>query len=452
MNQTLIRGAHPYGEAARDVLIRGDRIVEIAERIEPGEATEVIDARGQVLLPGLVDLHVHLREPGAEGAETVLTGSQAAARGGFTTIFPMANTSPVADTAGVVEAVKQLGDRAGYCDVRPIGAVTKALAGEHLAELGRMADSTAAVRVFSDDGHCVADPLLMRRALEYAQHFGGVIAQHAQDPRLTIGAQLHEGEVSAELGLIGWPWVAETSIIARDVMLAEATGGRLHVCHVSCRTSVEIIRWAKQRGISVTAEVTPHHLMLSHERVRGFDARYKVNPPLRTERDIEALREGVADGTIDIVATDHAPHIAENKEGEWDACAMGMVGMESALRVVHATLIEPGHIDFRDVARVMSENPARIGQAPDAGGAIEVGAFADLCLYDPSVPARSFDEHDLSSKSNNSPFFGEQLPGMVTHTLFRGALTLRDGVVEPEERIAAAAAARRDTSVPGWEE
>src|SRR6187431_1399525 len=303
---------------------------------------DTVDAAGLIALPGLVDLHTHLREPGFEQSETVLTGSRAAAAGGFTAVFAMANTSPVQDTAGVVEQVASLGQQHGYVTVRPIGAVTAGLAGERLSEIGAMAQSRAAVRVFSDDGHCVHDALLMRRALEYVKTFGGVVAQHAQEPRLTIGAQLNEGALSSELGLAGWPAVAEESIIARDVLLAQHVGARLHVCHVSTAGSVDVIRWAKARGIQVTAEVTPHHLLLTEQLVRGYDSRFKVNPPLRREEDVLALREALADGTIDIVATDHAPHPVEDKDCEWAEAAMGMVGLETALGIVQKTMVETG--------------------------------------------------------------------------------------------------------------
>jgi dihydroorotase len=416
----LLTGGRPYGEAARDVLVRDGIIAEIAEAgtITAPDECDTIDVTGQVLLPGLVDLHVHLREPGFESSETVASGSRAAAKGGFTTIFAMPNTSPVQDTAGVVEAVWALGRDAGLVDVRPIGAVTVGRAGEQLAELGSMATSRAGVRVFSDDGDCVHDPLLMRRALEYVRAFDGVVAQHAQEPKLTIGAQMHEGAVSAELGLGGWPAAAETSIIARDALLAEQTGSRVHVCHVSTAASVDVVRWAKARGIAITAEVTPHHLVLTDERVRGFDARFKVNPPLRTEADVEALREALADGTIDIVATDHAPHPRDAKEREWDHAAMGMVGLESSLR---------------DVARVMSEAPAQIGGATEAGRPIAVGERADLTAFDPSSGG-VFTEADLAGKSVNSPFLGATLPGAVTTTVYRGVVTLRDGrIVDPGE-------------------
>lgn len=431
----LLTGARPYGEEPRDVLIEDGVIRELAEpdTIEAPAGADVIDLTGQVLLPGLVDIHVHLREPGFESSETVATGSRAAAKGGFTTIFAMANTSPVQDTAGVVEAVWALGRDAGLADVRPIGAVTVGRAGEQLAELGSMAASRAAVRVFSDDGDCVFDPLIMRRALEYVRAFDGVVAQHAQEPKLTVGAQMNEGAVSAELGLGGWPAVAESSIIARDALLAEQTGSRVHVCHVSTEAAVEVVRWAKGRGIDITAEVTPHHLILTEEKVRGFDARFKVNPPLRTDADVEALRAALADGTIDAVATDHAPHPRDAKEREWDFAAMGMVGLESSLRVVYATMVEPGRLSWRDVARVMSEAPARIGRADDAGRPIAVGEPANLAAFDPNAGGE-FTEADLAGKSTNSPFLGMTLPGAVTTTIFRGTPTLRDGhVVTPGE-------------------
>lgn len=441
MTGILIRQAALYGEDVRDVRVEGGRIAEIGESLEARDGERVVEGEGMILLPGLVDLHVHFREPGFEASETILTGSQAAAIGGFTTVFPMANTAPVQDSAGVVEAVRALGEEAGYCDVRPNGAVTVGLEGETLAELGAMAESAARVRVFSDDGKCVSDPLLMRRALEYVKAFDGVIAQHAQEPRLTIGAQMNEGSVSAELGLGGWPWVAETAIIARDVLLAEHVGARLHVCHLSTRASVDVVRWAKSRGVQVTAEATPHHLVLTEEQVRGFDARFKVNPPLRTADDVEAVREGLADGTIDIVATDHAPHTVDAKDCEWDCAAMGMLGLEASLRVVHETMVEPGRASWRDVARFMSEAPARIGRAEEAGRPIAVGEPADLCLYDPR-PRAPFSAEDLRSKSVNSPYLGMELPGRVMATIFRGEATVLDGELVDAETVARAARRR----------
>src|SRR5919106_2004735 len=362
MTNYLIKGARPYGGDAADIFVKDGRIATVGEKLRVPSA-EVIDATGLIALPGLVDLHTHLREPGREDAETVRTGSMAAAKGGFTCVHAMANTEPVADTAGVVEQVWRLGREAGYCDVQPVGAVTVGLEGKKLAELGAMHESAAAVTVFSDDGKCVDDAVMMRRALEYVKAFGGVVAQHAQEPRLTEGAQMNEGVVSAELGLGGWPAVAEESIIARDVLLAEHVGSRVHICHLSTAGSVEIVRWAKSRGIDVTAEVTPHHLLLTDELVRTYNPVFKVNPPLRTERDVLALREALADGTIDIVATDHAPHPHEDKDCEWAAAAMGMVGLETALSVVQQTMVETGLLDWAGVADRMSVRPAQIGQA-----------------------------------------------------------------------------------------
>lgn len=423
----LVRGARVEGQDATDLLIRDGVIAETGSGLSHQGAT-VVDADGLIALPGLVDLHVHLREPGYEASETVLTGSRAAAAGGFTTVFAMPNTSPVADTAGVVEQELALGEAAGYVHVQPIGAVTVGQKGERLAELGAMADSRARVRVFSDDGFCVFDPLIMRRALEYVKAFGGVIAQHAQDPRLTEGAQMNEGAVSAELGLIGWPAVAEESIIARDVLLAEHVGSRLHVCHLSTAGSVDIIRWAKKRGVNVTAEVTPHHLLLTDELVRDYDARFKVNPPLRREEDVLAVREGLADGTIDIVATDHAPHPTEAKACEWAAAANGMVGLESALRVVHHAMVDTGLLDWADVARVMSATPARIGRLDGHGTPVAAGQPATFTLYDPR-PSRTFGLDDLRGRSTNSPYLGRELPGEVRWTVRAGIPTVVDGAV-----------------------
>ncbi|MFJ3488079.1 dihydroorotase [Leifsonia aquatica] len=423
----VIAGATLADGTRADLLIDDGRIADVGSGLSAAGASR-IDADGLLALPGLVDLHTHLREPGYEQSETVLTGTRAAAAGGFTAVFAMANTSPVADTAGVVEQVLSLGEAAGYATVRPIGAVTVGLEGERLAELGAMADSRARVRVFSDDGKCVSDPLLMRRALEYVKAFDGVIAQHAQEPRLTVGAQMNEGALSGELGLAGWPAVAEESIIARDVLLAEHVGSRLHVCHVSTAGSVDVIRWAKARGIDVTAEVTPHHLLLTEELAAGYDARYKVNPPLRRAEDVEALRAGLADGTIDIVATDHAPHPVESKDCEWDAAAFGMVGLESALSVVHASVIANGLLDWADVARVLSSTPARIGRLAGHGTPIEAGAPAELFLYDPTA-SRTFATGDLAGKGVNSPYLSMTLPGRVVATFHRGYATVLDGTV-----------------------
>ena len=419
MTSTTITNVSVLGEGVRDLHIVDGRIASA-----PGEDAQIIDASGHVALPGLVDLHTHLREPGKEDAETVLTGSQSAARGGFTAVHAMANTQPVADTAGVVEQVAQLGRDAGYTQVVPIGAVTIGQKGEQLAELAAMAASAAQVRIFSDDGLCVADPLLMRRALEYVKTFDGIIAQHSQDPRLTEGAQMNEGVVSAELGLPGWPAVAEESIIARDVLLAEHVGSRLHICHLSTKGSVEIVRWAKSRGVRVTAEVTPHHLMLTDDLVRTWDPVYKVNPPLRTQADVDAVRQGLADGTIDVVGTDHAPHTAEHKCSEWTAAAMGMVGMESALQIVRHAMAD---YDFTwaDIARVMSTTPAAISGLAEHGS-LEVGTAANIVLVDPDATAVIRPE-DHATLGRNNPFRGLTVGSQVTDTFLYGTRVFAAG-------------------------
>ncbi|WP_154605447.1 dihydroorotase [Arthrobacter sp. AQ5-05] len=431
----LIRSASLLGKETADLLIAGGVITAVGKDLgaEVVSDATVIDASGLVALPGLVDLHTHLREPGREDAETVETGTRAAALGGFTAVHAMANSSPVADTAGVVEQVHSLGIESGWVDVRPVGAVTVGLAGMQLAELGAMADSRARVRVFSDDGICVSDPVLMRRALEYVKAFDGVIAQHAQEPRLTEGAQMNEGKVSAVLGLAGWPAVAEESIIARDVLLAQHVGSRLHVCHVSTAGSVEIIRWAKERGIKVTAEVTPHHLMLTEELVRSYNPVYKVNPPLRADADVHALRAALADGTIDIVGTDHAPHPSEAKECEWASAAMGMTGLETALSVVQDAMIETGLMTWGDFARVTSTAPAAIGQLADQGRPLAVGEPANIVLVDPGA-RWNVDPYAMATKGRNSPFAGMELPGKVVATFFRGHPTVLDGVLNTPYR------------------
>jgi dihydroorotase len=422
----LIRGAAPYGGEPTDLLLRDGVVAEMGRGLSAPRGTQRVDAAGLVALPGLVDLHTHLREPGREDAETVETGSRAAALGGYTAVHAMANTDPVADTAGVVEQVWRLGREAGLVDVRPVGAVTVGLAGQRLAELGAMADSAARVRVFSDDGHCVSDPALMRRALEYVKAFDGVVAQHAEEPRLTAGAQMNEGVVAARLGLAGWPAAAEEAVIARDVLLAGHVGSRLHVCHVSTAGSVEILRWAKAKGTRVTAEVTPHHLLLTDELAATYDPVYKVNPPLRTAEDVAALRAGLADGTIDAIATDHAPHALEDKETEWGAARPGMLGLETALSVAVLTLVETGLLDWRGLADRMAVWPARIGGLADAGRDLAEGEPASLVLVDPAArwpvdPAAS------ASRSRNTPYAGRELPGRVVATFRRGEPTVLDG-------------------------
>ena len=383
-----------------------------------------IDAAGKLLIPGLVDLHTHLREPGREDSETVKTGSEAAIAGGYTAISAMANTNPVADTAGVVEQIYRLGKDTNLCEVNPIGAVTKGLKGEQLAEIGAMADSIARVRIFSDDGSCVFDPLIMRRALEYVKTFNGIIAQHAQEPRLTVNAQMNEGSVSAKIGLTGWPAIAEEAIIARDILLTEHVQSRLHICHVTTAGGVELIRWAKARGIAVTAEVTPHHLLLTDDLVENYDPIYKVNPPLRTEKDVMALREGLAEGVIDIVATDHAPHPSEDKDCEWQAAAFGMVGLETALSVVIKTMIESKLISWSDLVNRMSTRPAEIAGYKNQGKQIAEGVEANLVILDPAL-SWTVNRNELRSKSKNTPFNMMSLPGVITDVFYAGKQVFR---------------------------
>ncbi len=383
-----------------------------------------IDAAGKLLIAGLVDLHTHLREPGREDSETVKTGSEAAVAGGYTAISAMANTNPVADTAGVVEQIYRLGKDTNLCEVNPIGAVTKGLKGEQLAEIGAMADSIAKVRIFSDDGNCVSDPLIMRRALEYVKTFNGIIAQHAQEPRLTVNAQMNEGSVSAKIGLTGWPAIAEEAIIARDILLTEHVQSRLHICHVTTAGGVELIRWAKARGIAVTAEVTPHHLLLTDDLVENYDPIYKVNPPLRTEKDVMALREGLAEGVIDIVATDHAPHPSEDKDCEWQAAAFGMVGLETALSVVIKTMIESKLMSWSDLVNRMSTRPAEIAGYKNQGKQIAEGVEANFVILDPAL-SWTVNRNELRSKSKNTPFNMMSLPGVITDVFYAGKQVFR---------------------------
>ena len=403
-------------------------LISKVDKATAGNVTNGIDAKSKLLIPGLVDLHTHLREPGREDAETVLTGSRSAVAGGYTAISAMANTNPVADNAGVVEQIYRLGKSAGLVDVNPIGAVTRGLLGEQLAEMGAMADSIAKVRIFSDDGKCVFDPLIMRRALEYVKTFNGIIAQHAQEPRLTVNAQMNEGIISARIGLPGWPAIAEEAIIARDILLAEHVQSRLHICHVTTAGGVELIRWAKQRGIQVTAEVTPHHLLLTDELVENYDPIYKVNPPLRTQRDVQALREGLAEGVIDIVATDHAPHPSEDKDCEFQAGAFGMVGLETALSVVVKTMIETKLMTWPDLIDRMSVAPARIAGYANQGNEIAVGKSANLILIDVEKNWR-VDRDKLKSKSKNTPFNGMEMPSVITDVFHNGEHVLQESQV-----------------------
>lgn len=425
----LIRGVRPYGEGERvDVLVDDGQIAQIGPDLAIPDTADVIDATGHVLLPGFVDLHTHLREPGREYAEDIETGSAAAALGGYTAVFAMANTNPVADSPVVTDHVWHRGQQVGLVDVHPVGAVTVGLAGAELTEMGMMNAGAAQVRMFSDDGVCVHDPLIMRRALEYATGLGVLIAQHAEEPRLTVGAVAHEGPMTARLGLAGWPRAAEESIVARDALLARDAGARVHICHASAAGTVEILKWAKDQGISITAEVTPHHLLLDDARLASYDGVNRVNPPLREASDAVALRQALADGIIDCVATDHAPHAEHEKCVEFAAARPGMLGLQTALSVVVQTMVAPGLLSWRDIARVMSENPACIARLPDQGRPLEVGEPANLTVVDPDA-TWTVTGADLASRSANTPFESMSLPATVTATLLRGKVTARDGKI-----------------------
>lgn len=418
----LITNVRPYGEGEPvNVLVR-DGVIESVNAVADASADRVVDGEGHVLLPGLVDMHVHLREPGREDTETIETGSRAAAKGGFTAVFTMANTMPVMDQPIIAESVWAKGQALGVCDVHPVGSITKGLEGKTITEFGMMKNSDAKVRMFSDDGKCVQDPQIMRRALEYAKGQDVLLAQHAEDSRMTEGAVAHEGEVAARLGLRGWPRVAEESIVARDALLARDYGNRMHICHASTTGTVELLKWAKGQGIPLTAEVTPHHLMLTDEKIVDYNGLFRVNPPLREEHDTLALRDALLDGTIDCVATDHAPHGSEDKCVEFEHAKPGMLGLESSLAVISKVFVESGLADWRFVARVMSERPAEITRLPGHGRPIAVGEPANLTIVDPQRPWTSDVEH-LASKAENNPYAGEDFNARVTHTFLRGTLT-----------------------------
>ncbi|NKX89780.1 dihydroorotase [Nocardia coubleae] len=427
MTELLIKNVKLYGEGEPvDVLVRGTVIAEIGSGLTAADDAEIIEGNGQILLPGFVDLHTHLREPGREDTETIETGSAAAALGGYTAVFAMANTSPVADSHVITDHVWRRGQEVGLVDVFPVGAVTVGLEGKQLAEMGTMAAGVGQVRMFSDDGHCVYDPLIMRRALEYANSLGVLIAQHAEEPRLTKGAVAHEGPNAARLGLAGWPRAAEESIVARDALLARDAGARVHICHASTAGTVELVKWAKSQGISITAEVTPHHLLLDDSRLETYDAVNKVNPPLREASDAAALRQALADGIIDCVATDHAPHAEQDKCCEFAVARPGMLGLETALSIIVQTMVQPGLLDWRGVAKVMSEKPAAIVGLDDHGRPIAVGEPANLTLIDPDAEW-TVRGAELASISNNTPFEDMTFPAEVTATVLRGRVTAREG-------------------------
>lgn len=421
-NPLLIKNIRLYGEGEpTNVLIRGGVIDSIGPEVQ-AEGAETIEGDGNVLLPGLVDMHVHLREPGREDTETIESGSKAAAKGGFTAVFTMANTTPVTDQPIIAESVWAKSQALGLCDVHPVGSITKGLEGKSLTEFGMMARSDAKVRMFSDDGKCVQNPQLMRRALEYAKGMDVLLAQHAEDDRMTGGSSAHEGENAARLGLRGWPRVAEESIVARDALLARDYGNRVHICHASTQGTVELLQWAKEHDIPLTAEVTPHHLLMTDDKLRTYDGLFRVNPPLREQRDTQALRQALLDGTIDCVATDHAPHGSEDKCVEFENARPGMLGLESSLAVIAKLFVETGLADWRFIARVMSERPAEITRLPGHGRPLEVGEPANLTIVDPQHHWVS-DSAQLASKSQNNPYAGEEFGARVTHTILRGSVT-----------------------------
>lgn len=427
-NSVLLRGVLLYGEGPEtDVLITGEEIAGIGSDLDE-DGAEIVDARGQILLPGFVDMHTHLREPGREDTETIESGSAAAALGGYTAVFAMANTDPVADSVVVTDHVWRRGQEVGLVDVHPVGAITVGLKGKQLAEMATMAAGIGRVKMFSDDGHCVDDPLIMRRALEYSSALGVLVAQHAEEPRLTVGAVAHEGPNAARLGLAGWPRAAEESIVARDALLARDAGARVHICHASTAGTVELMKWARGQGISITAEVTPHHLLLDDSRLETYDAINKVNPPLREKSDVEALRKGLADGVIDCVATDHAPHAEQDKCCEFSVARPGMLGLETALSIVVDTMVRPGLLDWRGVARVMSERPAEIVGLSDQGRPIEIGEIANLTVVDPDS-SWTVSGKNLASVAHNTPFEDMSFSAKVTTTVLRGRITVRGGAV-----------------------
>lgn len=431
MGAIVFRGANILGEERADILIEGEVVRQVGSdlSVDTGTGVREVDARGLVALPGLVDLHTHLREPGGCDAETVDTGTAAAAKGGYTAVFAMANTTPTQDCPQVVEQVLDLGRKAGRVDVHPVGAVTKNLAGKELSDLKGMHQSRAAVNVFSDDGKCVFDPLLMRQALEIVRDFDGLIAQHSQEPRLTEDSQMNESYLAQELGLKGWPTVAEEMIIARDILLSLYLDVRVHICHLSSARAVELVRWGKSQGARISTEATPHHLFLTQEEERGRDPLFKVNPPLRSRKDVEAVQAGLADGTIDLVGTDHAPHPRRLKDCDFECGAFGMIGLETALAVVATTMVQSGKMTWRDLARVMSVTPARIGRAKEQGEEIAPGAVANLCFVSADTSWQVHRERQVS-RSDNTPFVGKELLGQVRHTIYRGKPTVLAGQLQ----------------------
>lgn len=437
MVQTLFRGGRLIDpatgmDARQDILVESGRITGVGQGLSP-QGAEVIDISGAVICPGLVDLHVHLREPGREDEETIASGTAAAALGGFTAVGAMPNTDPVCDNAAIAQKVSFAAATAGLARVIPAGAITKGLEGASIAPIGEMVSCPAGVRMFTDDGRGVQDSRVLRRAMEYIKSFGAVCAEHCDDAALSRGGHMHEGYVSDLLGIKGIPAAAEEIALARDLALAELTGVRFHALHVSTAGSVDLIRKAKAKGVNVSAEATPHHLVLTDAQLQSFDAVFKVSPPLRAAGDVEAVRAGLADGTIDAVATDHAPHSAEEKESEIELAPPGMIGLETALAVILTEVVAAGVISLAEAIGCMSTKPARILRLAGQGGPVTEGAAANLTVFDPQAewvvdPAR------FASRSRNTPWAGRRLKGRVLFTVFAGDLVVRDGELSPERR------------------
>jgi dihydroorotase len=412
------------GDRVADVLVQGGVVAAVGRRVE---GAPVLDASGCLVVPGFVDLHAHLREPGDEEAETIETGARAAALGGFTAVVAMPNTQPPLDDAAVVASVLAAG-REATCAVVSAGCITKGRRGEELAPMGEL--YALGVRIFTDDGACVADAGVMRRALEYARSLpGAVVAQHAEDPSLAAGGHMHEGAWSSRLGIPGRPEAAEAAVVARDVLLAELTGTPVHFLHLSTAAAVDLVRDAKERGVPVTAEVAPHHFTLTDAECQTFDPAFKVHPPLRTDADVAAVKAGLADGTIDAIATDHAPHVPEAKERPFEEAPPGMLGLETAFALTLSELVEPGVLDLVDALACLSWRPAAIAGLNGHGGPVEPGRPANLSVLDPAV-RWEVDPSRLASRSRNTPYAGRKLTGRVRHTVLRGEPVVVDGIAQ----------------------